>query len=252
MPWQDQLRTISQYQLPRTKRSASIQIRVAVADPSSVMRTGLIQTIESEPQMRVIASAGCRQELITALHQARADVLVVDPVGLGKSPISLIRELYFAFTRLKIVVFSSFVEFVPEAFSAGVRAYVDQKEPDDQLLLAIRAVKARQRFISPLVRDYVDSHAWSASQERLSPRELRCLAYLAQGMDNQAICLRMGVELRTVENYVTKIRAKTACETRTQMVAWYQLVYGAPAELGSEPCLIRQRKSDETLVITTY
>ena len=227
----------------RTRASTTSQIHVAVADACSVMRRGLIHTIEAEPQMRVVASAAHRHDLVQALQQTLPDVLVIDPVGTGDAPVPLVREILSLFPRLKIVIFSPFIEFVPELLATGVQAYVAQKEPDDQLLLAIRAAKARQRFLSPLVQDYIDCHAWPTHRARLGPRELLCLMYMAQGLDNQAICLRMDVELRTVENYVTKIRAKTGCESRAQMIAWYQLAYGDEVGSSAEPCLIRRSKT---------
>lgn len=208
------------------------------------MRTGLIQTIEAEPQMRVVASVAHRHELIHSLRASEADVLVIDPVGTGNAPVPLMRETSQAFPRLGIVVFSPIVDFVPELLAAGVHGYVAQKEPDDQLHLAIRAAKARQRFLSPLVQDYVDWCALPTDTDRLGPRELRCLAYMAQGLDNRAICLRMDVELRTVENYVSKIRAKTGCDSRVQMIDWHQMVYGDAGSSPVDPRLSRRRDRD--------
>ena len=219
-------------------------IFVVVADASSVMRTGLIQTIEAEPQMRVVGSVAHRHELIHSLRASESDVLVIDPAGIGNAPVPLMREISQAFPRLGIVVFSPIVDFVPELLAAGVHGYVAQKEPDDQLHLAIRAAKARQRFLSPLVQDYVDWCALPTDKDRLGPRELRCMMYMAQGLDNRAICLRMDVELRTVENYVSKIRAKTGCDSRVQMIDWYQMVYGDAASSPVNPRLSRRRDRD--------
>ena len=219
-------------------------IYVVVADACSVMRTGLVQTIEAEPQMRVVASAAHRHDLIHCLRMTRADVLVIDPVGFGDAPIPLMREITQAYPRLGVAVFSAIVDFVPELLATGVHAYVAQKETDDQLHLAIRAAKARQCFLSPLIQDYIDCCALPIYKDRLGPRELRCLMYMAQGLDNQAICLRMDVELRTVENYVSKIRAKTGCDSRMQMIAWYQMVYGEAGSSTVEPRLRHWRDTD--------
>ncbi len=232
-------RTVDVGRLRRIGTSNSILIRVAIADACSVMRTGLIQTIEAEPVMRVVASAAHRHDLNSCLQAVKADVLVMDPVGMGDAPVPLVRDLTQAHPSLGVAVFSSIVDFVPELLLAGVHAYVAHKEPEDQLRLAIRAAKARQRFLSPLVQDYVDCYILRPNRPRLSPRELRCLAYIAQGLVNQAICLRMDVELRTIENYVSKIRAKTGCDTRMEMIAWYQLVYGGGRSPSTESSLIQ-------------
>ena len=237
-------RLVDSHNSNRIRMSTASPIQVAVADACSVMRTGLIQTIEAEPQMRVVANAAHRHGLTQALQLIHADVLVIDPVGMGETPVPLLREIMRTFPHTAVVVFSSFVDFVPELLAAGVCGYVAQKETDDQLRLAIRAAKVGQRVLSPLVQEYVDCHALPADRARFEPRELLCLRYMAQGLDNQAICLRMDVGLRTIENYVSRIRAKTGCKSRSQMAAWYHLVYGSGVGFSAEPCLIRQNKTE--------
>ena len=65
------------------------------------------------------------------------------------------------------------------------------------------------------------------SQQRLAPRELEIIKYMAQGMSGHEIadCLDMGY--RTVRNYVWSIRKKTGWTTWTQMVSWYCTMYGS-------------------------
>jgi two-component system response regulator DesR len=201
-------------------------IRVVIADGCSVMRTGLIQTIEAEPQLRVVASTAHHHDLCHCLRTVPADVLVLDPVRLGDAPVPLLRAISQAYPRLRIVVFSAAIDFVSELLVAGAHAVVAQQEADDQLRLAIRAVQGGQRFLSPLVQDYVDRYALPTTKNRLDPAELRCLMYIAQGLDNQDIAARMDVALRTIENRVSNIRAKTGCATRVQMAAWYTRLYG--------------------------
>ena len=237
-------RTVASGLSRRIRTSTPILIRVAIADACSVMRTGLVQTIEAEPLMHVVASAAHRHDLNQCLQAAQADVLVIDPVGMGDAPVPLMRDLTQAHPSLGVAVFSPIVDFVPELLLAGVHAYVAHKETEDQLRLAIRAAKARQRFLSPLVQDYVDCYILRPNRPRLSPRELRCLAYMAQGLDNQAICLRMDVELRTIENYVSKIRAKTGCDSRMEMIAWYQLVYGGGSSSSTASSLIQWGRTE--------
>ncbi len=210
-----------------------VPIRVVIADACSVMRTGLTATIESESQMQVIATAAHRHELIPLLHMMPIDVLVIDVAGIGDAPVALLREITQAHPRLGIVVFSATIDFVPELLVVGVKAYVSHEEPDDQLHLAIRAAKAGQRFLSPVVEAYVERCGVPRDKDRLSPKELRCLMYVAQGLDNQEIADRMGVDLRTVQNYVWKIRKKTSCTNRAQMTCWYKRMYGRAGNLHS-------------------
>ena len=193
-------------------------------------------------------SVAHRDDLIRMLRATPAHVLVIDLDGMGDAPVALVREITHAHPQVGIVIFSDTLDFTPELLAVGAKAYVSKAEPDELLYLAIRAVKAGQLFLSPLVQDYVDRYALPTTKNRLDPVELRCLMYIAQGLDNQDIAVRMEVALRTIENRVSKIRAKTGCTTRVQMAAWYTRLYGnaggpmASLRLPSRPRLDRKRK----------
>ncbi|HSH80774.1 MAG TPA: hypothetical protein VLA19_19775, partial [Herpetosiphonaceae bacterium] len=90
-------RLVDSHNSNRIRMSTASPIQVAVADACSVMRTGLIQTIEAEPQMRVVANAAHRHGLTQALQLIHADVLVIDPVGMGEAPVPLLREIMRTF-----------------------------------------------------------------------------------------------------------------------------------------------------------
>ena len=201
-------------------------IRVVIADAYPVVRTGLVTTIEAEPQMSVVARAAHRHDLIPMLRATPAHVLVIDPDGMGDAPVALVREITRAHPQVGIVIFSDTLDFAPELLAVGAKAYVSKAEPDELLYLAIRAAKAGQRFLSPLAQDYIECCAVPIDKDRLTAKELRCLMYVADGLDNQEIANRMDVDLRTIQNYVSKIRKKTACTNRTQMASWYERMYG--------------------------
>jgi DNA-binding NarL/FixJ family response regulator len=202
-------------------------IQIIVADDHPAMRRGLTAIIEAEPQMHVVADAGCFQALPNLLARYQAHVLILDLIGMGATPDVYIRQIKQAYPRLGIVIFSAEVDFVSEMLEAGATAYVAKSElEDDHVLLAIRAAKAGQQFLSPRAQEYIDCHAIQSEKYRLVPQEVRILKLLAQGMDTRHVADYLGISYKTVHNYVSKIRDKTGCMTRTQMVSWYRTVYG--------------------------
>jgi DNA-binding NarL/FixJ family response regulator len=162
-------------------------IRVIIADLFPVMRTGLIATIEAEADMQVVATAVDRQELMSQLQAIPAHVLVTDLIAMDNSPVSLMRTIKRTYPRLGVVVFSATVDLVPEMLAAGGHAYVSHTEPDEQLHLAIRAAKAKQRCLSPQAQAYVNRCAVPTDKHRFVPRELQILKYMAQGMGTREI-----------------------------------------------------------------
>lgn len=204
-----------------------LQIRVMVADDHPAMRRGLTTIIEAEAQMHVVADVGSFQALVSALARHETHVLILDLIGMGAIPDVYIRNLKQAYPHLGIVVFSGEVDFVSEMLDAGAAAYVVKSElEDDQVLLAIRAAKAGQRFLSPRAQEYVDCCAVQSDKYRLVPQEVRILKLIAQGLDTKPVADYLGISYKTVHNYISKIRDKTGCTTRAHMVSWYRTVYG--------------------------
>jgi two-component system, NarL family, response regulator DesR len=210
---------------------SSRSIRVMVADVCTVMRVGLVATIEAEPGMHVVATAAHRHELSPQLHPKRVDVLVINAVGMGESPLSLLHQIMQTYPWLRLVIFSTTLDFIPELLAMGVKACVAYTEPEDQLRQAIRSAASGQCFLSPVMQDYVDRCVVQSTFYRLLPRELQIVRRIAQGLRNQEIADQLHLSLGTVDNHIRSIRKKTACSTRVELVRWYQRVYtgfGAP------------------------
>ena len=202
-------------------------IRLVVADTSPVMRTGLISTIESEPQMKVVGIVAHNDELIPRLRLSSVNVLVISLVGMGKAPVATMREIKQTHPCIGVVIFAAAADFAPELLAAGVHAYVSYEEPDEHLYLAIRAAKAQQTYLSPLVQDYVDRYTMVEAKHRLEPRELQIIKCIADGRDLSATANFMDMSYGTVKNYVSRIRNKTGWTTWPQMVSWYHTLYGS-------------------------
>ncbi len=203
-----------------------IPIRVLIADVYPVVRTGLITTIEADAHMQVVGTATCRHDLMTQLQTTNVDVLVINLIDMGDAPIAVLREIKQFHASLGVVVFAARADFAPELLAAGVYGYLSYEEPDQQLHLAIRAAKARQHFLSPLVQDYIDRCAMLTVKHRFVPRELQIIKYIAQGLDTKEIAKRLDLTYWTTRNYVSSIRKKTGWTTWPQMVSWYNAMYG--------------------------
>jgi DNA-binding NarL/FixJ family response regulator len=207
--------------LPRTP------IRVAIVDACPVMRAGLIATIAAESSMEIVATAAERHEILPRLRTASVDVLVMNLVGLDGAPVAFLRTIKQVHPRVGIVVLAPTVEVAPELLAAGVSAYLAYTEPEAQLCLAIRAAKARQRFLPPLTQAYVERCDSLLAAHRLVARELQILRCLAQGMRIREIAAYLDLCEDTIQNYMARIRNKTGWSSRTQMVSAYISMYGS-------------------------
>src|SRR5690349_19404590 len=99
-------------------------IRVVIADAYPIVRTGLIISVESDPQMKVVGTATHYHNLFPQLRTLSVDVVVINLVGMSETPITTLRKLKKAHPTLGTVGFAAVVDSAPELLVAGMHAYI--------------------------------------------------------------------------------------------------------------------------------
>jgi DNA-binding NarL/FixJ family response regulator len=56
----------------------------------------------------------------------------------------------------------------------------------------------------------------------VTPAEDQVLQQLLQGLNNRSIAEALVLSPRTVENHISRLLAKTGCQSRTQLLLWAQ------------------------------
>ena len=201
-------------------------IRVIIADDHPIVREGLQTILGMSPHVHLVGVASSFAEVVALLGTVPAHVLVLDLGGMIGAPLTLVSRVQREYPHVAIVVFSSSVDLAPELLQAGVCGYVVKEELSAQLLTAIHAARAGQRFLSPVVEEYITQTTNGRLQHHLAPKELNVLKLLAQGLGTVAIAEQLGIDPRSAQNYITTLRRKTGCAERTQLVDWYKRMYG--------------------------
>jgi DNA-binding NarL/FixJ family response regulator len=200
--------------------------KVIIADDHAIVREGLIANVAKQPHLHIVGTATNFQEVTQLVRSVPADVLILDVLGMGGSPLTVVERFTRELPDLAIIVFSSSVDLVPELLQAGARGYVVKEELSEQLIGAIETVHAGQIFVSPIAQNYLARYTAQSARHRLTPQEGSVLKLLAQGLGTSEIADQLGIDPRTVHNYIQKLRNKTGCDERTQLVTWYQRIYG--------------------------
>jgi two-component system NarL family response regulator len=199
-------------------------IRVVLADDHPVVLDGLQNQIANVPHMKTVGTARSFDEALGVLAQTVADVLVLDLLGMGGSPIAMVSGLQHSHPHLKAIVFSSSIDMAPELLQAGARGYLTKEEMPNDMVDAIVTVHGGGVFLSRNVRSYLDQ---TARVSELTPQELLVLKLNAQGLGTSEIAEQMSLDPRTINNYFSLIRRKTGCVQRVQMADWYRRIYGS-------------------------
>ncbi|MGD0484978.1 MAG: response regulator transcription factor [Gemmatimonadales bacterium] len=201
-------------------------LSVLIADDHAVLRAGLRLLLEAQPDMVVVGEAGDGSEVSRKARELRPDVVLMDLSMPGPPSGEAIRQVLRACptTRVLVLTMHDDAAYATAALAAGAAGYVVKKVADTELLLAIRAVHSGRSFLDLTNTSGPPPHAVpkGAGAPRqppkdLSRREREVLRLLAQGHSNQAIADQIGVSVKTVETYRTRLREKLGLKGRAQL-----------------------------------
>lgn len=202
-------------------------IKVLVADDHAIVRDGIQGIIAPNKDLEIVSVVTSFEGVLQQLNTTQVDVVVLDLSGMGGAPLTFATRLQREYPRVRIVVFSSSVDLAPELLQAGICGYIVKEELSSQLIQAIRAAAASQRFLSPLVNDYMMRSEANNQKSTLTAAELNVLKHLAHGLGTPDIAKHLEIDPRVVYNYLSAIRRKTGCTERTQLAEWYRRMYGS-------------------------
>lgn len=204
------------------------KIRVALADDHPVFREGLQLLLESAGDIEVVGAAADGAELLEILDRPGVivDVVIVDldmPVLDGADTA---RRLSRSHPGVGILALTMHDEpaTVARALEAGVRGYVLKGATHGAIARAVRAIADGDMVLSGAIGEAVRRTSLDHAERQpllpgLSAREAEVLAFVARGLDNHEIARALYLSVKTVQNHVSSLLAKTGARTRAELVA---------------------------------
>ncbi|MGI8437227.1 MAG: response regulator [Chthoniobacterales bacterium] len=200
-----------------SKPARTKKVQVLLVDDHAVVREGLAQLLEGEPDLAVCGEAASAEQALDVAAKARPDLAIVDISLGGANGLELIKNLKALQPALHILVLSMHDEshFAERALRAGANGYVMKREARTQIMDAVRAVSAGQLFVSERIRagmlhQYLHGPRKGESSpiSRLSDRELEVLTLLGRGSSSKEIAARLHLSQKTVDSHRTHLKEK--------------------------------------------
>jgi DNA-binding NarL/FixJ family response regulator len=202
-------------------------IRVFLLDDHEVVRRGLTDLLDSEPDISVVGDAGTVEHALARGPALRPHVAVLDvrlPDGDG---ITVCRELRSQMPELACLMLTSFddEDALLDAIMAGASGYVLKQIRGSDLVSAVRTVGSGQSMLDPattarlmrsLRADPADAPGTSPELASLSPRERDILALIGEGLTNREIGKKLYLSEKTVKNHISRLLAKLGVQRRVQ------------------------------------
>jgi DNA-binding NarL/FixJ family response regulator len=205
-------------------------IKVFLLDDHEVVRLGLRQLLEGEPDIEVVGEAATAAQAIARVPALQPDVAVLDvrlPDGDG---ITVCREIRSTLDRppacLMLTSFSD-DEALFTAIMAGAAGYLLKQVSGTDLIGAVRRLAAGESLLDPAMTTAVLDRLRNPAEEDDDPRykslteqERRILDLIAEGKTNRQIAGTMFLAEKTVKNYVSGLLRKLGMERRTEAAVY--------------------------------
>jgi DNA-binding NarL/FixJ family response regulator len=189
-------------------------MKVLIADDHAVVRRGLRQILEAEPDLEVAGEATSGAEVMEALRIQRYDVAVLDITMPGRGGLDILHDIRQNFPELRVLILSMHPEerYALRVLKAGAAGYLTKESAADELITALRKVAAGGKYVSPtLAERLADEIGVGIDQpphERLSDREHQILCMIASGMTITGIASELQLGTNTVSTYRARLLGK--------------------------------------------
>jgi DNA-binding NarL/FixJ family response regulator len=208
------------------------RINVFLLDDHEIVRRGVRELLEAEPDITVVGEAGTAESALARIPALRPDVAVLDvrlPDGDG---VSVCRDIKSSMPEVACLMLTSFGddEALFDAIMAGAAGYVLKQIRGTDLVGAVRTIASGRSLLDPeaaskVMRRMRDQATRSDPLSALTAQERRILELIGEGLTNRQIGERMFLAEKTVKNYVSALFAKLGMERRTQAAAYVAKVF---------------------------
>ena len=203
-------------------------IRVVLVDDHELVRRGLQEMLDEEPDMAVVGQAATAADALAEIDGRRPDVAVLDvrlPDGDG---VEVCREVQARHPDVRCIMLTSFTEgdALFRAILAGAAGYALKQIRGHDLVDAIRRVAAGESLLDPGATAQVLARLRGDVEQdpllaKLTDKERTILELVTDGLTNRQIADRVDLAEKTVKNYVSSILDKLGMSRRTEAAVYF-------------------------------
>lgn len=193
--------------------------RTVLVDDHTVVRRGLRQLFEREPDFEVVGEAATEAEAFDLIEALGPDLLVTDLTLEGRGGLDLIGRVHRYHPEVRVLVLSMHDEalYARRAFAAGARGYVMKRYADDEILRAARIVRGGEVYLS--------AHAPLPGEPNgplagLTDREFEVFLLIGEGYAPRHIAEKLSLSVSTVEVYRERLKEKLGLESSPLLLCY--------------------------------
>ena len=199
--------------------------RILVADDHPIVRSGLKQVLDAQPDLEVVAEAEDGADAVKKALADDVDLAILDVSMPKTTGIQAAEELHKRRPELRLLMLSMYdsEQFLFQSLKAGASGYVLKSDADQDIVGAVRRTMRGQSFLYPsaistLVKDFVERG--DEDFEVLTPRELQVLKLIAEAYTSKDIAKELVISVKTVERHRQNILDKLGMSDRVELTRY--------------------------------
>jgi DNA-binding NarL/FixJ family response regulator len=210
---------------PRTKSA-----RIFLVDDHPLVRQGLTDVLQREPEFKICGEAESRLDAIEAIEATRPDLAIVDLNLRNSHGLELIKDIRARFPKVRVLVVTVQDEALhaERAIRAGASGYLTKDEATTEVVQAVRQVLRGEFVLSPSLTSQMaarlaghpNGNGSAGNHDKLSDRELEVLELIGNGLGRQQIADRLHLDINTVETYRSRLREKLQLENAQELLQY--------------------------------
>lgn len=198
-------------------------IKIIIADDHAVVRTGLRQIIEQDPNLKVTGEASSGFELLEKIREGNYDVVLLDISMPGKDGLATLKDIKRINPKLPVLIFTVYPEdqYAVRLLKAGASGYLNKECEPEELIEAIHRVAMGRKYVSENLAELLATKLEETSavplHEQLSDREFQVMCLIASGKTIKEIAKELHLSANTVSTYRIRILEKMGMRSNAEI-----------------------------------
>lgn len=198
--------------------------RILIADDHAIVRKGLAETVLERYPHCQITHASNADELIACIHTDEFDVALMDISMPGVTGLEALKHVRMIKPQLPVLILTAYPEsqYAERAIRLGAMGYINKSVASEELVEAIRTVRAGKKFITKAVAMILAEKDSGADEPhtRLSDREYEVMRLIAKGASPKEIGEALSISPKTVNSMRDRILEKMNLTTNAEIIRY--------------------------------
>lgn len=211
--------------------------KLILADSQAIFRAGTAKVLAMSEELRIIAQCTDLDRMYHAITTFPGSIVLF--ASSMRPDLTRLRMLLDTMGSRGVVIAEN-NEPAASYLQQGFRGVVFRNVTGPSMVECVRRVAAGDTWIPPqlLLPDSPEEDmVGTRVRDRLTPKEMRIVALIAQGCKNREIALRLKTTEQVIKNYLRSIYDKTGVSDRLELALFtihHRVLAQAAAEVGSK------------------